>query len=81
MGVYTSHGFMTAADMEEYRQDTDWYEQHEQHVPRDDECEHGRPFTDYCDDCGFETAEAEADPNRQSRGLDQVTDDGAGRAS
>lgn len=24
--IYTTQGAMTAADLEEYRQDTDWYE-------------------------------------------------------
>lgn len=27
--IYTTHGLMTAADLEEYRRDTDWYEQRE----------------------------------------------------
>lgn len=48
--IYTTHGAMTAADLEEYRQDTDWYELH-QPEPQDDECEHGRALTDDCEDC------------------------------
>jgi hypothetical protein len=48
--IYTSHGLMTAADLEEYRLDTDWYELHRRE-PQDGECEHARPLTDDCDDC------------------------------
>ena len=51
--MYTSHGLMTSADLEEYRQDTDWYELN-QRKPQPDECEHCIPFTDYCDDCPLE---------------------------
>jgi hypothetical protein len=47
---YTTHGYMTPADLEEYRQDTDWYELN-QREPQDDECEHCRQLTDDCDEC------------------------------
>jgi hypothetical protein len=50
-GIYTSHGLMLPSDLEEYRQDTDWYELHPR-VPEEGECEHCRLFTDDCDDCG-----------------------------
>jgi hypothetical protein len=47
--TYTSHGYMTAADMAEYRQDYDWDELRE---PDEGEaCEHGRLLTDDCDQC------------------------------
>jgi hypothetical protein len=48
--IYTSHGLMTAADLEEYRQDYDWDELR-QREPEDDECEHLRLLTDDCDEC------------------------------
>lgn len=48
--IYTTHGLMTAADLEEYRRDTDWYELYERE-PQGDECEHGRLLADDCDDC------------------------------
>lgn len=48
--LVTSHGVMTAADLEEYRQDYDWDELH-QRAPEDGECEHARLLTDDCDDC------------------------------
>ena len=48
--TYTSHGLMTAADLEEYRQDTDWYELN---PPEPDHggCVHGRLLTEDCDEC------------------------------
>lgn len=54
--IYTSHGLMTQADLEEYRQATDWYELHP-HGPDDeaDQCVHGRLLTDNCDDCEAES--------------------------
>jgi hypothetical protein len=39
--IYTSHGLMTAADLEEYRQDYDWDELRES--GSDDECELKQP--------------------------------------
>lgn len=48
--IYTSHGLMTPADLEEYRVDTDWYESHPR-IPQDDECGHGRLMIDDCDEC------------------------------
>ncbi len=48
--IYTSHGLMTLADLEEYRRDTDWYELHPR-TPEEGECEHCRLWTDDCDDC------------------------------
>lgn len=48
--VYTSQGAMTLQDLEEHRQDTDWYELHPR-VPQDGECEHSRQLTDDCDAC------------------------------
>ena len=48
--TYTSHGLMTAADLEEYRQDYDWDEL-AQPEPDDDGCVHGRLLTDDCDEC------------------------------
>lgn len=48
--IYTSHGLMTAADLEEYRQDTDWYELHGD-PQEDDACDHGHLLTDDCDEC------------------------------
>jgi hypothetical protein len=49
-GIYTSHGLMTGADLDEYRRDTDWHELHRP-VPEADQCEHARFWTDDCDDC------------------------------
>ncbi len=50
-GLYTSHGLMTPADLEEWRRDTDWYEAHPR-PQQDDECGHGRYLDDDCDACG-----------------------------
>ncbi len=49
-GIYTTHGLMTPADLEEWRLDTDWYELNRRE-PNDDECDHLRLLTDDCDDC------------------------------
>ena len=54
--TYTSHGLMTAADLEEHRQDTDWYELN---PPEPDHggCVHGRLLTDDCDECTAEVSD------------------------
>ena len=54
--TYTSQGLMTAADLEEYRQDTDWYELNPPE-PQDDGCIHGRLLTEDCDECETDTGE------------------------
>ena len=48
--TYTSHGLMTAADMDEYRQDYDWDELCPE-PESDDGCVHGRLLVDDCDHC------------------------------
>lgn len=48
--TYTSHGLMTAADLEEYRRDTDWYEV-DRPEPDDDGCVHGLVLAKDCVDC------------------------------
>jgi hypothetical protein len=49
--IYTSHGLMTTADLEEYRRDYDWDELSEAEPQGDDGCVHARLLTDDCDDC------------------------------
>ncbi len=50
-GLYATQGLMTPADLEEWRQDTDWYELNPR-PQQDDECGHGRYLNDDCDACG-----------------------------
>lgn len=47
---YTSQGYMTAGDVEEWRRDTDWYELHPP-VVEEDQCPHGTWMYDDCDPC------------------------------
>ena len=53
--TYTSHGLMTAADMEECRRDYDWDELR-QPEPDDDACVHDRLLTEDCGECEQECA-------------------------
>lgn len=48
--IYTTHGAMTATDLEEHRRDTDWYELHRREAT-EGECAHLRLLTDDCDGC------------------------------
>ena len=49
-GIYSSHGLITTADLDEYRRDTDWYELHQQ-IPEEGQCVHARFWADDCDKC------------------------------
>lgn len=60
--IYTTQGAMTASDLEEYRQDTDWYEAG-QREPQDGECEHCVSLLDNCDDCPQEDVGPEVVPS------------------
>lgn len=55
--IYTGHGLMTAADLEEYRRDYDWDELNSPE-PDGDGCVHGRLLTEDCDACDQECAQA-----------------------
>lgn len=48
--IYTTQGAMTAADLEEWREDHDW-DVMNRSEPEPDECEHLRLLTDDCEAC------------------------------
>jgi hypothetical protein len=51
--IYTNLGLMTSTDLEEWRQDTDWYALNRQESS-DDECTHDCLFIEDCDECANE---------------------------
>jgi hypothetical protein len=57
--TYTTHGLMTAADLEEYRRDYDWSELRQPESQDDDGCVHGRLLAEDCAGCEQECASDE----------------------